>query len=196
MSSKPPLHTICMILPQTLTIRTRKGLSWLMQNKCTGAKYNKSSLCNGLDSQSWWWWKNKRLLFGSMVPIHVHSLHRERIVCSEKSVTFHIVIFPWNVTVCGPKWTRVQTLLHLLLYYTVRLKVLSTAAFGQPGNCAWNWPCGLSGRYESKWEKQKTASPLLYIHHGLISHPSTRISCLPAASSYQRRSPSHVVYSL
>lgn len=105
-----------------------------MQNKCTVFWYYV------LNSSSWRWWVTKRLHFGSISAIRVC-----RIICSEESAAFRIHIFTWNVTICEPKLTRFQASLHLLLYYTTRLEVLSTAAFGQPGNCTWNWPCGLSG---------------------------------------------------
>lgn len=35
------MYVICMILPQTLTVWTRRRANGVTQNKCTGAKYNK-----------------------------------------------------------------------------------------------------------------------------------------------------------
>lgn len=126
-------------------------------------------LFNGVDCNRLWRCENKWLHFDSVVLIHVWSSLGKNSMFWE---TFYIPIFPWNVTICEPKWTRVQPLLHLLLYYTTQLKVLSTAAFGQPGNCTWNWPwpwsewhiSHLAGMKVNERSKE-TASQLLYIHH-------------------------------
>lgn len=125
-------------------------------SKCSGTFF--FSIFNGLFSV----WELKPLSSDPNIPL------LERIACSEKSVSFYILILPWNVTTCAPKWTRVQASLHLLSYYCARLQVPKHSCFlasqeiapeiGPAVWVAYKLPCS----YRSRWDWQKNQPLLLY----------------------------------
>lgn len=125
-------------------------------SKCSGTFF--FSIFNGLFSI----WDLKPLRSDSYIPL------LERIACSEKSVSFYILILPWNVTTCEPKWTRVQASLHLLLYYCARLQVPKHSCFlasqeiaPEIGPAVWV-AYKLPHSYRSRWVEQKKSALLLY----------------------------------
>lgn len=92
------------------------------------------------------------------------------------------------MTICEPKWTRVQALLHLLLYYTA-------SALGSEHSCFWparklhlklalrsEWLISHLAGMKVNENSKETASPLLYIHHRRVSsHLQESLVCLQPA---------------